>query len=289
MKILITGSNGMLGKQLIQLCRNNYSNVKGLDLSHADFEVDLINDQEIELVFKSFNPDIVINCAAIVNISHCDSNPLDAWNVNARAVAILAEKCKKSKAKLVQISTDHYFTGNHSTQHNEQAEVTLLNEYARTKYAGEAFAMTGDNNLVVRTNIIGFRGHGKPTFAEWALEVAESNKSVTLFDDAFVSSIDTYSFGKVLLDLIDKDSSGLYNLANREVFSKKALIEKIAEYAGYKLTNVKTGSVKELSIARPNSCGLDVRKAEQMLGYQLPTLNETIATLLNSRSTNNIK
>ncbi len=58
----------------------------------------------------------------------------------------------------MQISTDHYFCGQGDLKHDESAPVTLLNEYARTKYAGEAFALTNPEACVIRTNVVGFRG-----------------------------------------------------------------------------------------------------------------------------------
>ena len=152
-----------------------------------------------------------------------------------------------------------------------------------TDRPGEAFALSWEKSLVLRTNIIGFRGHGSPTFAEWAFNAVENNQEMTLFEDAYVSCIDTQSFSEALFDLVEHDAFGLANVANHEVFSKKDLIEKIAEHMGQVLSRARSGSVRELNVLRADSCGLDVDKVEKILGRTLPTLDDVVAKLARIR------
>jgi dTDP-4-dehydrorhamnose reductase len=286
-KMLITGSNGMLGEALTSECASRGHDVIGLDLSDADVLVDLTDDAALSAAFNEVRPDVVINCAAIVDVALCDSDPLSAWKLNARAVGVLAEQCRRYNAQLVQVSTDHYFSGDGPELHDEKAPVSFLNEYARTKFAGEGFALSGERSLVLRTNIIGFRGHGKPTFAEWAFDAVENDRTMTLFEDSFVSCIDTASFSEALLDLTEKNAHGLFNVANHEVFSKQALIEEIAQVCGKLLTRASVGSVKQLGVRRADSCGLDVSRAEEVLGYRLPSLGKAVMRLGKRRRSEN--
>lgn len=277
----------MLGMMLQEKGVSRQHEIIGLDLIDADYCVDLTNDQAISEAFNEINPDVVVNCAAIIDVGLCDKDPLLAWNLNARAVGVLAEECRKHNALLVQISTDHYFSGDGNLSHTEKSPVQFFNEYARTKFAGEAFALIDEKNLVVRTNIIGFRGREKPTFAEWAFNSVETDQEMTLFEDSYVSCIDTESFADALFDLIQKKANGLFNLANHEVYSKKDLIETIAKQTGCTLTKAHIGSVKKLSVKRANSCGLDVSKAEKLLAYNLPTLNQVVQCLIEKRRSKN--
>lgn len=285
--ILIIGSKGMLGMAVANECLQRGQRFLGLDLTDADFNVDMTNDAAVASVFNEVQPDVVINCAAIVDVERCDSDPLLAWNVNARAVSLLTQLCRKNDSKLVHVSTDHYFSGSGSMKHDERAPVSFFNEYARTKFAGEAFALSVENSLVLRTNIIGFRGHGYPTFAEWAFDAVEQDREITLFGDSFVSCIDTDSFATVIFDLVEGNACGLFNVANHEVFSKKELILKIAACTNLKLNHACSGSVAELNVHRADSCGLDVTKAEKKLGYTLPTLSEVVARLVEKRKRGN--
>ena len=82
-----------------------------------------------------------------------------------------------------------------------------------------------------------------------------------------------------MFDILEKDVSGIINLASAQVFSKKQFIEAVAEVFNFSLDNTSVGKVSSLSSKRANSLGLDVSKAESILGYKLPTLQEVILQL----------
>ena len=130
--------------------------VAGVARKDADFAVDLANARQIVELFARLTPTLVINAAANTNLENCEADPCGAYPVNARAVAVIAEQCRTSGATLVQISTDHFFTGGGPRPHAEDSPVALVNEYARSKFAGEGFARTLAESLVKRTNITGF-------------------------------------------------------------------------------------------------------------------------------------
>ncbi|MDB4434763.1 SDR family oxidoreductase [Akkermansiaceae bacterium] len=283
MRIVIIGSRGMLGQAFCRVAQARGYEVIGFGRSNTVVCGDLTDDQKVAELFKKSCPDLVVNCAAIINIEECNVDPLQAWRVNARGVGILSNLCRLYGAKFVQISTDHYYCDEGRFAHNEQAPLKFFNEYGRTKFAGEAFALTFDRSLVLRTNIIGFRGNKNLTMAEWAFDAVENDREVTLFEDSFVSSIDTESFAKATLDLVSLGCTGLVNLASSEVFSKRELIEMIASELGCHLTRATIGTVRDLKVERADSCGLDVRKAESILGYKLPTLQETVSRLVKIR------
>ncbi len=115
--------------------------------------------------------DLVVNAAAMTAIDECERDPGLAYAVNARAVAVMSAHCRSSGAAFVHVSTDHFFSGDRDRRHDEHAPVRLVNEYARTKFAGEAFARTYPDALVLRTNVTGLRDWmGRPTFAEWVFD-----------------------------------------------------------------------------------------------------------------------
>lgn len=283
MKILLIGSSGMLGQALRAEMRSRGAEVVGLDRAGAEISADICKDDDLAQAIRDTAPAAVINCAAIVDLGLCESDPLLAYQINARAVGVMAEKCHASDIPFVHVSTDHYFSGDGDRLHREDAQVIFLNEYARTKFAGEGFALAFPDSLVLRTNIVGFRGHGKPTFAEWAFDAVERDAPMVLFEDSYVSCIDVGSFSTAIADLLAKRAAGLYNLANREVFSKKDFIEAIASRLGRRLSKAETGSVASLGVRRADSCGLDVSRAESILGRPLPGLAEVVDRLARRR------
>lgn len=273
MRLLLFGATGMLGQALTKEATKRSLDVIGVARIGADICADITNDAVIGNLIAEIKPDIIVNAAAMINLKDCEKNPELAYRINSRSVGILSNFAKQHRSYFVQISTDHYYTGDFSMKHNEFSAVELVNEYARTKYAGEAFALTNYDAMVVRTNIVGFRRkHDSPTFIEWVVDALANNKPLTMFDDFFTSSIDVKSFSRILLDLIKLKYAGLINIGSKDVITKKMFIEKIAWRMGFDLSNSNIGSVRNNAdgIFRAESLGLDVSLAEKLLQYPMP-------------------
>lgn len=281
MKVLLLGANGMLGQAVKQNLEVSNIQVLGIDRAHSDFCFDLINDEKIEDCIKHVQPDVIFNAAAIVNINACEDNPGLSYQVNGRVPGVLAELCRKYGAYLVQVSTDHYYYGDGNLKHKESDQVVIVNEYARSKYVGEQLALTCSNTLILRTNIVGFRRHGNETFVEWAIRSVCEDTRISLFNDFYTSSICVTDFAKVFSDLLKIRPTGVYNLASSTVSSKKEFILALSkEIFGYE-PNYTEDSVKNIQgVRRGNSLGLDTNKIENLLGYKMPNLDETIDSIV---------
>ncbi len=282
-RILVVGATGMLGQALMVEGNQRNANIVGVARSGSDINLEIRDAAALARTLADVRPSLVINAAAVTNLDLCERNPGDAYLVNARAVSVISEFVRNSDGYLVQISTDHYYTNDQGRLHAEDDPVHLLNEYARTKYAGECFALTSGKALVVRTNIVGFRGQrDEPTFVEWALRSLAVQSPMTLFDDFYTSSIDVCSFSNALFDLLPSKPLGVLNLASSEVNSKKAFIQALAKTGQFDAARCSIGSVRSLKGApRCESLGLDVSKAEALLGYALPGMNSVIDNLIN--------
>jgi dTDP-4-dehydrorhamnose reductase len=278
---LVFGATGMLGRHIVRELRARGRVVAGASRRGPDFEVDLRDAGQVRSLIARLAPGTVWNAAALVNLGACEKDPGMAYEINARAVAVLAEACRTAGARLVQVSTDHYFQGDGGALHDERAPVRLLNEYARTKFAGEAFALAYEHSLVLRTNITGFRGApDEPTFAEWAFDVVERDLPATLFTDMCTSTLDCGCFARAACDLVEGGARGLVNLAAREAATKKDFVHAVASRMGLKLSQARDGSAASLCPPRGDSLGLDVNRAESLLGYQLPDLAAVVRSLV---------
>lgn len=280
-QIAVLGSTGMLGQALVSAAREENIEVVGVARKGADVNLDVSDTRALTEFVSSTDFDAVINCCAIVNLKHCDDFPSEAFAVNAQPSKTLADLATVRGCKYVYISTDGFFDDSPEKKHAENDEIVLLNEYARTKFQGEEFALADPRSLVVRTNIVGFRHDAsRPTFVEWALDALKKELPMTLFDDYFTSSIDVASFSRALLKLMAKDVSGRINLASRDVFNKDAFIRTLARRFGYPLTHATTAHMlSNAAPRRPKTLGLDVALAESLLGYALPSLEEVISNL----------
>jgi len=283
MKMLILGSTGMLGMALYRQAKREKITVIGVARSGADRTIDVTNETALQSLIVNENPDIVVNTIAITNLDYCERNPSLAYLTNARPASIVANICSEIDAASIHISTDHYYTGDKRKQHTEKSPVTLINEYARTKYAAEWFARTDEKSLIIRTNIVGFKNKSEnPTFVEWCIKMLTERNPATIFDDFYTSPIDVYRFSEILLDLIEKGTTGVLNVAGKDVSSKKEFIFELAEALNLDTSHTKTGSVHMLTgIHRAESLGLNVKTAEKILGYKMPKKDEVIANLVN--------
>jgi len=271
----------MLGQALLAEAGGRGLCVSGAARSGAQHACDLDDAAAVASLIASLRPRLVINAAALTDLNACEADPGLAYRINARAVSVLAEACRASGSRLLHVSTDHFFSGDGAKPHSEVAPVRLVNEYARSKFAGESFALALPRALVLRTNITGFRGwEGKPTFAEWLIGAIERDDEMILFDDFWTSTLDAPAFARAALDLADAGIAGLVNVASRSVASKLMFAEALARSLGRPMTRAKPGSVGGLAVRRAESAGLDVRVAESILGRKLPDLDDVIAALV---------
>lgn len=135
LKILVTGANGQLGKTLKDLFQNNNDNFEFSFVTKS--ELDISNRKTLNEYFKNHSFDYCINCAAYTNVEQAEESVDDAFKINAEAVGSLADCCNQSNTTLIHISTDYVFDGKKDRPYLETDTTNPLNEYGRSKLAGE--------------------------------------------------------------------------------------------------------------------------------------------------------
>ena len=251
-KMLVLGATGMLGQAFCRQARLSGWSVRGVARSGSDINLDLSTTADQLKLMEVPPADVIVNAAAVTDLNVCETSKDYTKKINSELPGALAELAQKWGAYFVQVSTDHYYTGDGRQKHDEDHPVKLLNNYASSKFEGEKQALKYKQSLVVRTNIVGFRGlSGKPTFLEWVLTQLKEKKDFKAFDDFITSSIDVGSFSESLLALISGPKPlGILNLASSQVASKKEFIEAIAHEFHFSLEKMSTASVKDLSGAK---------------------------------------
>lgn len=278
-KILIIGSQGMLGQSLVKiLSRDKSISVVTAALANADYMFDFLDDNYLTKSVNAIRPDVLINAAAIVGLPQCEIDPGMAYSVNTRLPGKLAELCDNLGCYFIHISTDHYYCHDRDKKHLENDKITLKNEYARTKYLGEQLIALYSQSLIVRTNIVGYRNNpSKLTFLEWCIQAFNRDEKMTLFDDFYTSSIYTDQLCMVLEDLLEIRPEGVVNIASSTVSNKKEFILALAKRLIGREPRYKIGKVNQmLDVPRADSLGLDVSKIENIVGYKMPDLEKVI-------------
>lgn len=272
----------MLGQELTRYLSNLGNDVVGVARENADYNFDVADDEKLLNCFETEKPDVIINSVAIVNLNECESEKGKAYIVNSRPAGIISNYCLENDIYFIQISTDHYYYGDADKKHLETDEISLLNEYARTKYLAEVLTLTNPHSLVIRTNIVGFRCGKNATFVEWALNSLKSQEKINVFEDYYTSSIDVHNFSRILYDFIEDKPSGIYNIASSETFSKKDFIFSLADSFNLSHSNCYPSKINNDGLIRATSLGLNICKVENAVGYKLPTLKEVTDSLKES-------
>ena len=208
MKILITGSNGMLGHDLIEVLKDKHelllTTSKTLDITDGDSVMDFI--------VKS-NPDLVINSAAYSDVDGCESNPDLAYNVNGEGVKNLALACREVDCPLVHISTDYVFNGQNDRPWVEDDEIGPISIYGKSKLKGEEHIKEIlEKYFIVRTAwLYGVNGRN---FPRTMLELAQNHSEITVVYDEVGTPTYTPDLAKGISKLIETDYYGTYHLTN---------------------------------------------------------------------------
>ena len=208
MKVLITGSNGMLGHDLIEVLKDKHELIlttsKTLDVTDRDKTIEII---------KENNPDIVINSAAYTDVDGCEINRDLAYAVNGEGVRNLSLACRQADCPLVHISTDYVFDGTARDPIAEDGEIGPISIYGKSKLEGEkAIQEILDKYFIVRTAwLYGINGKN---FPKTMLELAENHPEITVVYDEVGTPTYTPDLAWGISQLIETDLYGIYHLTN---------------------------------------------------------------------------
>ena len=209
MKIAIIGMGGRLGAALIREYRDKFD-VTGF--THA--QLDLSNLEEIREKLGKTDFDVLVNAAAFTNVDLCETQPDQAFRINADAPRMLAEICGEKNAKLIHFSTDYVFDGEKRAPYTEEDEASPISVYGESKLAGEKNVFATENrHLVVRVSWV--FGPDRPSFIDGIIKRAQENETVDAIADKFSTPTCTHDVAKMLPQFFDGDvEGGILHFAN---------------------------------------------------------------------------
>ncbi|RXZ51593.1 dTDP-4-dehydrorhamnose reductase [Agromyces binzhouensis] len=207
MRVLITGANGMLGRDLQAALAGREVTALG----RADLDV----TDAAAVAAAVAGHDVVVNCAAYTKVDDAEAHEDEAYAVNATGTANLAGACAAIGARLVTVSTDYVFDGNATEPYAEDLPRDPINAYGRTKAAGEELALAAhpSGTYVVRTAWL-YGAHGA-NFAQTMLNLAKSKDSWSVVDDQLGQPTWTADLAAQIVALLDADApAGVYHGTN---------------------------------------------------------------------------
>jgi dTDP-4-dehydrorhamnose reductase len=181
-KILITGSEGMLGKALMHSFKTDGIKAIGADIKSNKNPLDITSAGNTAGFIKNTHPDIIIHTAAYTDVDGCEKTPEKAYAINAEGTKNIAQSAKNMGCFLIYISTDYVFDGKKTGPYNEKDKPGPISVYGKSKLLGEeAIKDILDKYLIIRTSWL-FGENGK-NFVDTIIKQAESGKSLKVVDD----------------------------------------------------------------------------------------------------------
>lgn len=231
MKILITGSNGQLGYDVVKTLQ--YKNKHELITPHRG-EMDLSKKDSIENFTNKYDFDAVLHLAAYTEVDKAETEKELCFNVNKDATITLMNIAKKKNAKFLFISTDYVFDGTANEPYKTFFKKNPLNIYGKSKSFAEDEIVKEyyERSFIVRTStVIGQKGNN---FIKTMLKVAEGKKEVNVVSDQVSSPTFTFDLSPLLIKIIESDEYGFYHACNEGSVSKSDLIRKTYSILGIK-------------------------------------------------------
>ena len=210
-KIIVTGSNGQLGRAVNVLCRDSTE----YELVNTDFGVEGVRDLNITdldsvlSLCREIRPYAVINCAALTNVDGCEVQVDSAYKINAIGPRNLAIATAEVGARLVHISTDYVFAGDADKPYIEFDTPCPKSMYGRTKLAGEDFVRQfADRFYMLRTAWL--YGDGK-NFVKTMLRLSETHDTISVVNDQIGSPTSADELARAIFSLLPTENYGLFH------------------------------------------------------------------------------
>jgi len=289
-RILIVGSNGMLGQRLARW----FSNDSGCELLCASLEscslienveyhiLDITNKSSVKEIVLKFFPDFIISTAAFTNVDQSEIEREKAWKINVNGVENLALYSWTIDAHLIHISSDYIFDGKNGP-YSEADKPNPINYYGRTKLASEnSIKSSGVRNSIIRSNVLyGPTKSGRPDFVKWVFNSLTQNKEIQIVSDQYNNPTFIDDIVTAIDKIISYKKEGIFNIAGNEIISRLDFARRIAKYFKLNSDLIKPITTLEFNqlAQRPLKSGLITLKAQTELNYKPKSLSETFQVI----------
>ncbi len=249
--------------------------------------LDLADRDRVRDLIVRYKPDVIVNCAGVVNVDLAETQRETAWKSNVRAIEYLIEGARRVDARIVHLSTDYIFDGTKSP-YAEGATPNPLNYYGRTKLASEnALKSSGLAHLVIRTSMLYgaevVRINGKKNFVLETLSKLRKNEVMNAYTDLAATPTLIDDVALALIRAVELQKTGVYHIAGPELLSRYELALQTADTFHLESSFIRGTHFdpsKETGIAeRPRSIALVTLKAQTELGIKCSGISEGLQVM----------
>lgn len=289
-KVVITGSNGLLGQSLLNVLlkeKNNYDVYgfsKGVNRSDRnDFqyiEIDITNQNQLTKELLKIKPDYIVNTAAMTQVDACENDKVKCDTLNVNVVQWLAAICQELSAHLVHISTDFIFDGKKGW-YKETDVPNPLSYYGFSKLKSEQILEKSNiNYTILRTSLVYGKvfDMSKRNIVLWVKESLENKREITIVDDQFRAPTYVEDLALACKISMDKNATGIFNIASSKLLSIYEIAMEIAEVFDLDNSYIKpvASSILNQTANRPAKTGFDLSKTNSILNFYPKTFQEDL-------------
>ena len=292
-RILITGSNGLLGQKLVDLLRKQASvdliatargnNRLPVTEGYTYASLDITVQEEVSDIFDQFKPDMVIHTAAMTNVDTCetDRDGCDVLNVNS--VAYLIEACEKHGTYLCHLSTDFIFDGADGP-YTEEGIANPISYYGESKLKAEQLLFTSKIRWSIARTVLVYGivpDMSRSNIVLWVKKSLEDGKTIQVVTDQFRTPTLAEDLAMGCWLLAKDEVEGIFNISGSDFLTPYEMAVMTADYYGLdkSLLQKADSSTFTQTAKRPAKTGFILDKAKKVLGYSPKTFQEGIAIM----------
>lgn len=295
-KVIITGSNGLLGQKLVSLLKAEkqyeiYALSRGEDRikrkeGYTYYNVDITEKEKVTNLISSIQPDYIINTAAMTNVDACEMHQEECDAINVEAVSTLVASCEKNNIHLIHLSTDFIFDGLKEGLYTEDDEPNPLSYYGLSKLKSEDIILNAKIRYTILRTILVYGMvdcDDRSNIVLWVKNSIENKKSIKAITDQFRMPTFVDDLAEACLLAIKKNALGVYNVSSNTLLSiyEIALIVAKAFNLDAKYISACKTSDLNLPAKRPYKTGFDLNKSIKELNLPSYSFNERLQVYKN--------
>ena len=287
-KILVTGSAGLIGTQIVKDLLDNHKQVyscynKTKPKLGIITHLDLTKKDDIVNTMNRIKPDVVIHLGAMTDVELCETETELAKKINTDATEILALESEKYNTFFVYMSTDYVFDGKVGMK-KENDEPNPINFYGKSKLDGErVFKKITTPNVIVRTSTP-FGIHSKKiSFPIWVKKNLELEKEISVVVDQYTSPSYVPNISKMIIEIIERKITGIIHLAGATKISRYDFAVQISKIINVNKQFLKLTKMNQMDwkAQRPADSSLSVSKANKILKNKPEKIEDSLKLLFN--------
>ncbi|MGX5817293.1 SDR family oxidoreductase [Chitinophaga lutea] len=294
MKVLITGSNGLLGQYLVQrisalpgyevIATGRGANRLKMQQGYTYEAVNLLDEAAAKGLVARQQPDVIIHAAAMTQADDCERSKDSCWNTNVTVTRSLLREAEKINAFFLYLSTDFVFDGL-AGPYKEDDPVNPINYYGASKAAAERIVMQSKTPWAIARTVLVYGLAEDPrrgNIITWVKQNLEQQKKLKVVTDQWRTPTLVQDLAEGCKLIADKRAEGIFHLSGKDMLTPYEMAMQVASHLqlNTKLLEQSDSATLRQPAKRPARTGFIIEKAERELGYAPHSFEEGLQIVL---------